>query len=449
MKIIIVGAGKIGLTVAASLSDEGHSITVIDRSREAVDRAVASCDVMGLVGNGAICDTQLEAGADGAELLIATTSSDELNILCCLVARRIGVGYTIARVRNPEYSAQSSMFTDDLGVSMTVNPEYDAATEISQILRFPAANHVDMFARGRVELAELKIPDDSELVGKRLSEIHGNNVLICAVRRGDEVFIPDGSFKLEAEDVIHVSGKRGDISEFTKLIGRYQNRIRVVMIVGGGKICFYLARQLAEWGIRTKIIEKDPARCNELSAVLDSKYTEVVLGDGTVQAVLNEQGVSNRDAFVALTGIDEENIIISMYARASGSGKVITKINRLQSELLSTFGLDSVISPKTIAATRIIAFARAIQSSGDGALTLYRLMDGKVEALEFKADEHNKCIFKCFKDMRLKSDLLVAAIIRKNKVIYPCGSDVIQPSDQVVVVTSHHDIYTLDDILKD
>lgn len=449
MKIIIVGAGKIGLTVASALSDEGHNITIIDNDRSAIDRAVAMCDVMGLEGNGAIYGTQLEAGADSAELLVATTPSDELNILCCLVARRIGVKNTIARVRNPEYSAQSSMFTDDFGVSMTVNPEYDAATEISQILRFPAANRVDLFARGRVELAGFKLPDDSELVGKKLSEIRGSNVLICAVRRDDEVFIPDGSFQLEADDVIHVSGKRSDIAEFIKRLGKYKNRIRDVMIVGGGRICYYLARQLTEWGMRVKIIEKDPERCTELTSALDLNRADVILGDGTAQDVLIEQGIKNQDAFVALTGIDEENIIISMYAHASGLGKVVTKINRFQSELLSTFGLDSVISPKSITATRIIAFARAIQCAGSGAVTLYRLMDGQVEALEFKADEHNKCIFKKFMDMKLKQNLLIAAIIRKNKVIYPCGSDVIQPGDQVVVVTSHHDIFTLDDILRE
>ena len=453
MNIIIVGGGKIGATVAASLASEGHSISVIDTNPKVLDSIVSSCDVIGICGNGAIYQTQLDAGAARAELLIATTSSDELNILCCLVARKIGVKNTIARVRNPEYSAQSSMITGDFGISLTVNPEYDTASEISRILRFPSVNSIDSFFGGRVELAGIKVRSESELIGLSLSEInrlYHSKVLICAVRRGDDIFIPGGSFVLEADDLIHISGRRPDIALFMKRLGEYKHRIRSVMLVGGGRISFYLARQLDQCGMSVKLIERDPDRCEELVASLNSDDVTVILGDGTLQDSLAEQGLSSQDAFVALTGIDEENIIISMYAQTFGVGKVITKVNRFPSELLSTFGLDSVISPKAITATRIIAFVRSLQSSGKGGgvRTLHRILDGSVEALEFDAVASDKCVSTPFKNLSLIPDLLVSSIMRKNKIIYPRGDDSIEPGDRVIVVTRQTNLTQLDDILR-
>lgn len=452
LNIIIVGAGKIGGTVASSLTNEGHNVAVIDTDQKVVDTISVSHDVIGICGNGAMYQTQLEAGAQKAELLIATTATDELNILCCLVARKIGIKNTIARVRNPEYSEQSSMIIDDFGISLTVNPEFDTAKEISRILRFPSVNSVDSFFGGRVELAGIRVRADSELIGLSLSDIgrkYHSGVLVCAVKRDDEAYIPDGSFVIKADDQLYISGKRNDLSAFMKCLGEYKSRLRTAMLIGGGRIAFYLARQLADASMTVKLIEKDEDRCNELVNTLEREKITVILNDGTVQEVLAEQGLSSQDAFVSLTGIDEENIIMSMYAQNVGVDKVITKINRFPSELLGTFGLDSVISPKMLTATRIIAYVRALQGSGKGAVrTLYRLVDGKVEALEFEATEEDKCINISFKELSLKKNLLIAAIQRKNKIIHPRGDDKIEVGDKVIVVTSQSSLTHLDDILR-
>lgn len=452
VNIIIVGAGKIGGTVASSLAGEGHNVAVIDTDQKVVDTISVSHDVIGICGNGAMYQTQLDAGADKAELLIATTATDELNILCCLVARKIGIKNTIARVRNPEYSEQSSMITDDFGISLTVNPEFDTAREISRILRFPSVNSVDSFFNGRVELAGIRVRAESELIGLSLSDIsrkYHSKVLVCAVKRNDEAYIPSGSFVIEADDQLYISGKRNDLSAFMKRLGEYKSRIRTVMLVGGGRIAFYLSRQLADSSMTVKLIEKDEERCNELVNTLDREEVTVVLNDGTVQEVLAEQGLPSQDAFVSLTGIDEENIIMSMYAQNIGVDKVITKINRFPSELLGTFGLDSVISPKMLTTTRIIAFVRALQGSGKGAVrTLYRLVDGKAEALEFEATAEDKCINTTFKELSLRPNLLIAAILRKNKIIHPRGDDRIEVGDRVIVVTSQSNLTHLDGILR-
>lgn len=452
MNIILVGGGKIGATVTGSLAAEGHNISVIDVNPRTVNDMVARYDVMGFCGNGAIYETQLEAGAAKADLLIATTASDELNILCCLVAKNIGVKYTIARVRNPEYSAQSSMFTNDFGVSLTVNPEYDTAMEISRILRFPSVNQVDSFFNGRVELVGIKIRPDSELTGLSLSDIsrkYHSKVLICAVQRGGEVYIPDGSFVLQSDDLIHISGRRNDLSAFMKCLGEYKHRIRSVMLIGGGRIAYYLARQLDHCGMSVKLLESNMERCEELSSKLSDTDVVVVHGDGTSQEQLAAQGVSSQDAFVALTGIDEENIVMSMYAYVSKVGKVVTKVNRFPSEMLSTFGLDSVISPRSITATRIIAFVRAMHNSGKSSIrALYRPLNGQIEALEFEASEGGRCLSTPFKSLSLLPDLLVAAIMRKNKIIYPRGDDTIEPGDRVIVVTRQSNLTVLDDILR-
>lgn len=452
MNIILVGGGKIGATVTGSLAAEGHDLSVIDVNSQTVNDLAARYDVMGICGNGAIYETQLEAGAAKADLLIATTASDELNILCCLVARKIGVKHTIARVRNPEYSAQSSMFTNDFGVSLTVNPEYDTALEISRILRFPSVNQVDSFFNGRVELVGIKIRPDSPLIGLSLSDIskrYHSRVLICAVQRGGEVHIPDGSFVLKSDDQIHISGKRNDLSAFMKCLGEYKHRIRSVMLIGGGRIAYYLARQLDNCGMAVKLLESNLSRCEELAARLSDTDVVVVQGDGTSQEQLAAQGLSSQDAFVALTGMDEENIVMSMYAQVNSVGKVVTKVNRFPSELLTTFGLESVISPRSITATRIIAYVRAMHSTGKGSIrALYRPLEGQIEALEFEAGESGRYLSTPFKSLSLRSDLLVAAIMRKNKILYPRGDDTIEPGDRVIVVTRQSSLSTLDDILR-
>lgn len=452
MNIIIVGGGKVGSSVTDLLVREGHSITVIDTSQRVIDDMVTSYDVMGICGNGALYNTQVEAGAEGAELLIATTSMDELNILCCLVARKIGVGHTVARVRNPEYSAQSTMITNDFGISMTVNPEYDTAVEISRNLRFASVDTVDSFFRGRVELVGIKVRDDSELIGMSLMEINRKyriNVLICAVARGDETFIPRGSFVLQAGDHIRICGRRNDLSAFMKRLGEYKERVRHVMIAGGGRMGYYLARELDEEGMTVKIIDKSEARCNELVAALPGKNITVINGDVSTQKSLTEQGISSQDAFVSLTGIDEVNIISSMFAKASGVDKIITKVNRLPGDLLARFGVENCISPRETTATRIMTYVRSLsKSDSSGINTLSRLLGGSVEAIEFTAHENDKCVGVPLKKLPLLSDLLIAALMRKNKILYPSGDDRIEEGDRVLVVTREGKLSHLDDILR-
>ena len=452
MNIIIVGGGKVGSSVAESLAKEGHSITVIDTSQRVIDDVVTNYDVMGICGNGALYNTQIEAGAQSAELLIATTSMDELNILSCLVAKKIGVKHTIARVRNPEYSAQSNIITGDFGISMTVNPEYDTAAEISRRLRFPSVDAVDSFFSGRVELVGIKVREDSELIGMSLMEInrkYRSNVLICVVRRGDETYIPGGSFVLSANDHIRICGRRNDLSAFMKRLGEYKERIRLVMVAGGGRIGYYLARELSEEGMTVKLIEKSEQRCNELVSALSGKGITVINADVATQESLSEQGLGQQDAFISLTGIDEVNIISSMFAKARGVQKIITKVNRLPGDLLLSLGVDNCISPKDLTATRIIAYVRSFDSFGpSGMNTLTRLLGGEVEALEFSAREKDRCLGTKLRDLPLHKDLLVAAIMRKNKIIYPSGDDTIEAGDRVIVVTLHGRLAHLDDILR-
>ena len=450
MEIILVGVGKIGSAVTASLAAEGHNVCVIDIDPKKVNEVAERYDVMGICGNGAIYGTQLEAGAQKADLLIAATASDELNILCCLVAKKIGVMHTIARVRDPEYAAQLDMITD-FGVSLTVNPDYDAAGEISRVLRFPSVNHVDSFFNGRVELVGVRVKKESEMVGLSLQDIsrkYRSKVLLCAVQRGDEVFIPRGSFVLREDDLIHISGQRNDLSSFIKELGQYKQRIRTVLLAGGGRIGYYLSRLLDDSGMAVKLMEKVPAKCESLAASLSDTGITVVCGDGSSQEELSVQGIAVQDAFVALTDNDEQNIVMSMYAQASGAKKVVAKVNRFPSELLNTFGLDSVISSRSVTTDKIVAFVRSLQSAGRGGIrSLSRPLGGKIEAIEFGAAEGDRCLSVPFKELTLLPDLLVAAILRKNKVIHPRGDDTIEAGDRVIVVTKQTTLTRLDDIL--
>ena len=439
MKIIIVGDGKVGITLTEFLSQEGHDITVIDRNPKVIDNVVNAYDVMAISGNGANYDILVEAGAERADLLIAATSSDELNILSCLMAKKIGTKHTIARVRNPEYAQQLQFIREELGLSMVVNPEFEAARDISRILRFPSAIALDCFSKGRVELAEIKLPERGYLAGHRLSELYTickEKILICAVQRGEEVFIPDGNFVLRAGDKIHITGSHSALAAFFKAIGMFKEKSKHVIVVGGGKIAYYLARHLAESHVDVKIIEQDEERCTHLSEVLPR--ATVICGDGTDQMTLIEEGIADCDACVALTGIDEENIIVSLYAQSLGVDKVISKIDRLSFvDMVESFGLDSFISPKAITANRIVRYVRAMQDSGDSSIkTLYKIVNNQVEALEFSIREETFYTNVPFKDLRTKDGMLFAAIIRKGRVIIPGGSDHLEAGDSVIIVTN-------------
>lgn len=452
MNIVIVGDGKVGATLVEHLSAEGHDVVVIDRDQKKVEQMVNSFDVMGICGNGANCEVQLEAGVDSCDLFIAATSSDELNILSCLMAKKAGAKHTTARVRNPDYLNQLPFFKDALGLSMVVNPEYDAANEIAKVLRFPNATNIETFYRGLVDLVELKIDQGNPLCNMQLTDIFNKfdvKILVCAVQRKNQVIIPRGDFILQAGDKIHVTAPRGVLVSFLKKLKIYKHRTKDIMIIGGGKMGYYLARQLCETGgYNVKIIENNIDRCEKLCELIPD--ANVIHGDGTDRATLLEQGLERQDAFVALTTIDEENIISAMYASSLGISKTVAKVNRVSYEVLESIGMDSAFSSKAIAANRIVAFVRALENSGEesSVQTLYKLVGGQVEALEFKIAADFSEIEIPLRDLQLKRDTLIACIIRNHKVIYPGGNDCIELGDRVVIVTKSNHISSINEIFE-
>lgn len=448
MYIVIAGDGKVGSTLAEELSKEGHDIVVIDSNPKVVEESVDLYDIRGVCGNGASYQVQKEAGVDQADLLIAATSSDELNILCCLVAKKLGVQHTIARVRNPDYSQQLVFFREELGLSMVVNPELEAAGEIARILRFPSAIKIDFFAKGKVELAEVNIGNGSPLDGMPLYDLQNRyriKVLICAVQRGQEVFIPDGRFVLKDGDKIHITASHTQLAAFLKEIGIFKERIRNVLIVGGGKIAFYLAYRLLDANMHVTIIEQDEKRCIELSEALPK--ATVIQGDGTDPSLLEEVGISRTDACVSLTGIDEENILISMYAGQKQVDKVVTKINRMSFlQMLEKVGIESVVSPKKLTTDQIVRYVRAMQNSkGSSMTTLYRLVNNQVEAMEFSVMD-SRFTGIPLRELRMKKNILIACIIRGGKMLFPAGDDTIAMGDTVIVVTADHVLGNFEDI---
>lgn len=451
MRIVIVGDGKVGFTLAERLSAEGHDIVVIDNNQRNLAMLDTTLDVITVYGNGASSAVQREAGVQDSDLLIAVTSMDELNMICCLVARKLGAEHTVARVRNPDYAAQLVLLKDELGLSMAINPEHAAAREISRLLRHPSAIKIEPFARGRAELVEYCIPEDSALCDialHRLAGTLGTHVLVCAVRRGDEVFIPSGDFVLRRGDHIHITTPPAELTAFFKKLGIYNQRIRDAMLIGGGRITHYLAVMLLELGIQVKIIEKDEERANELSELLPKAL--IIQGDGSDPDLLAEEGLEVADAFVALTGMDEENIISSLYAHTRMKGKVITKVDRLPFiGVLGDLGLDSIISPKALTANSIVSFVRGMQNSlGSSVETMHRMMDGRIEGLEFRIRESADYLGVPLKDLPLKPDLLIGCIVRKGKTIIPAGRDAIENGDSVVVITTSRMLKDFNDIFR-
>lgn len=449
MKIVIVGNGKLGFSLAEQLSDEGHDVVIIDHNENVIRITRNSLDVSCISGNGNNQDIQVQAGVPTADLVIAVTSTDEQNILCCLLAKKLGAKHTIARVREPDYAKSVMTLREELNLSLAINPEREAATDISRILRFPSAMKVDFFAKGRLEMVELKLPEDSPIIGHPLSKLNGlfkMKILICAVQRGDEVIIPNGDFVPQVGDRISLTAAPNDISQLFRTLGLTSTKTRTAMIVGGGKIAYYLIRELLEAGIRVKVLDRDEKRC-ELLAERYPKAT-VLCGDGTDRETLKEEGAEDVDALVALTGLDEENVVISMYAGACNVPKVITKVNHISfGEVLSKAGIECVITPHTIAADRIVRYVRAMQSSSGGSmLALSKIVGGKVEAIEFKVNEDFKGKEQPLKNLKLRKNLLIVSIVRDGKILYPTGDDVIRTNDRVIVVTTDKGMDELNDI---
>lgn len=452
MNVIIVGCGKVGSTLADRLVSEGHDVSVIDTDPEAVKKVTNRLDVLGVVGSGSIHQVQVDAGVKDADLFIAVTPGDELNLLCCLMAKRSASCSTIARVRNPDYLSERGFIKERLGLSNIINPEYEAAMEISRLFCIPSAIEVDAFAGGKVELLKTALPESSPIVGKSIMNALGKisgKVLICAVERGGEVVIPTGSFVLKAGDEISFITSRAERETVFRKTGLEGERIKRVVIVGGGKISYYLVRMLVEEGFKVKIIEKNKERCEELSELLPSSVT-IINGDGTDQQLLYEEGIDKADGFASLTDVDEENIMLSMFMTSHSKAKVVTKINRQNfSEIIDKLDIGSVIYPKFITAETIVSYARALKNSqGSNVQTLYNIVDGKVEALEFSVKSGSPVTGVHLSDLELKENLLICCISRDGKTIIPNGLTTIEPGDTVVVVTTEKGLNDLSDILK-
>ncbi|MCC8042273.1 MAG: Trk system potassium transporter TrkA [Oscillospiraceae bacterium] len=450
MEIIVVGCGKVGRTIAEQLNDDDNNVTVIDTDPDMVRDISESCDIMGITGNGATHSVQQQAGIERADLLIAVTGSDELNLLCCLIARKAGNCQTIARVRSPEYNGEASFFREELGLAMVINPEFAAAAEIARILRFPSAITIDSFAKGKIDLMKFHIPDDSPLLKYSVKEISTElhcDVLICTIERDGEAIIANGDTTFMKKDVISVVASPKNAYKFFSEIRYKTHRVKNTMIVGAGDIAYYLSQILLKSGIDVKIIEKDPARCTEFCGMVPG--ATVICADASEQSTLLEEGLENTDSFVALTNLDEENILLTLFAKSKSDCKLITKINRIDfDDVIHKLDLDAIIYPKHITAEYIVRYVRAMKNTiGSNVETLYSVIKGSVEASEFIVKEKSEITDTPLFELKLKKNLLIAGIIRGGKVIIPRGHDTIQVGDSVVIVTMQKGLHDVCDIL--
>ena len=452
MNIVIVGAGKVGNILASHLLAEGHEITIVDSNERVLTHVGNTMDIIGFCGNGASYATLKEVGVDKADLLIAATASDEVNMLCCLAAHKLGARHTIARVRDPEYAEQCAVLREELGLSMAINPELAAAREIARILHFPAATRVELFAGGRVELVACRVKAESPLVGIALRDLPkktGIKVLICVAERNGDILIPSGGFVPQEDDVLYFTGAANEMIHAFKKINLSTTRARTVMIVGGGRITYYLASALEKEGVDVKIVERDPARAEELSALLPKSV--ILVGDVTNHELLLEEGMEQVDAFVALTGLDEGNILAAIYASHHNARKVIAKVNNEDLiPLMRDTPLETIVSPKRITVNQILRYVRALDAGDDdtNVQSLYKIIGSRVEVLEFRADSDGEYLYRTLNDLPIKQGVLIACIIRTGRVLIPDGATEIRPQDGVLVVTSGQPIHALSDILE-
>lgn len=452
MNIIIVGCGKVGYSLVELLSNEDHSLVVIDEKANKVQSITDSMDAMGIVGNGVNHQILLEAGIATADLLIAVTGSDETNLLCCVIAKKTSHCQTIARIRNPIYNAEMEFFKKAFGLAMVINPELTAANEIARIFQFPSAIRVDSFAKGHVELLHFKLTKESPLVGLQLSKLHKvfqTNMLVCTVTHGESVIIPKGDYEFQAEDIVSIVATRRNAIEFFKKIGIMKTRVDNAILAGGGKVSYYLAKSLIQSGIRVTIIEISHDRCEELSTLLPE--ATVICGDATDQELLAQEGLEHAQGFAALTGIDEENILLSLHANEVSKAKTVTKINRITfHSVINKLNLGSIIYPRLITSEYILKYVRSKNNSKNSNVeTLYKLADGNVEALEFLIKADCKITGVPLHDLKFRKNALIGCIFRQGKVIIPSGQDIIQAGDSVLVVLSGYRISDIKDILED
>ncbi len=453
MNIVIIGDGKVGSTLSNQLQNHGHDVTVVDSNRNALKNTVDTQDILCVEGNGATYDVQMEAGVGDSDVTIACTSTDELNMLACMMAKKLGAKKTIARVRNPEYYKQIGYLRQEMGLSMVINPELATASEISRILLFPKATKVELFAKGRVELIEFYVNEKCPLCDMRISDIYRNykaKVLVCAVQRGQDVHIPGGDFIIRHGDKLNFTCTHDEAEKFFKAINVDNNKAKSVIIIGGGKIGYYLAELLTKLRMDVKIIEKDYDRCLELSELLPK--VSVINGEGTDRALLKSEGFETADAIAALTGYDEDNIIISLYAETKGAKKTIAKINSSSyAHMANTLGIQSVVSPRYLAVNHIDSYIRAMHNSeySDNIETVYRLVDEKLEAVEFIVRKESAFLNRPLKELNINKNYLIACIVRQRKIIIPNGDTEIKMGDSVIIVTTNSGCSSLKAVFND
>lgn len=452
MKIIVVGCGKIGSTIIESLVNEGHDVTAVDKITRVVSDVVDMYDCMGICGSGTDYDVLAEAGTADCDLFVSVTGEDEFNMLSCFLAKRMGAGHTIARIRNPEYNDKNLGFMkQELGLSLAINPELLAAQETYNLLKIPSAIKMETFSRRNFVMVEIKVRENSPLNNMNLIDMrkeYNAKFLVGAVTRGEEIFIPDGNFTLKTGDRLAITSSPYEIVKLLKLLGLMQKKAKNVIILGASKTAYYLAKMLLNSGNTVKIIDQDTQKCAELAEALHGAV--MIQGDATKQEVLIEEGIKKVDAFAALTGIDEENILLSLFASTQNVPKVVSKINRDDfSALAEKIGIESIVSPRRLIADVLVRYARGLQNSmGSKMETLYQMMDGKAEALEFRIDEDCPLINIPLKDMKLKRNILIAGIIRGRKGYIPTGDDCINAGDLVIVLAAGHRINDVTDIIK-
>lgn len=452
MKIIVVGCGNVGITLAEQLSKENHDITVVDTRESIVENVTNLCDVLGVVGNGTSLSVLQEAGINETDLLIAVTGSDEMNLLCCLIARKAGGCHTIARVSNPIYNSEEIAFIkEELGLSMVINPQLATAREMGRQLKFPSAIKVDSFAKSRADLVNYRLESGNPLCNTKLKDLTGkyaDEVLIPIVERGDEVIIPDGNFELLEKDIITIVGSEKSTAEFFKWMGVPVTKAKEVMIIGAGRTAIYLAKQLLAMGIKVKIVENDEKKCDDVAEMLPKVM--LIRGDATDKDLLLEEGLENTGAFIANTTFDEENVMLSLYAKSCSKAKLITKIHHISyDDIIESLDLGSVIYTKYITAEAIIKYVRAMKNSmGSEIETLYRLSDNRVEALELLIREGSPVVGIPLRELPLKSDVLIGCISRKGKAMIPNGRSVIEVGDTIILLTTRTGFYDITDALK-
>lgn len=453
MRILIAGAGKVGQTLATELLREKHDITVIDQDEEVIRKITDTLDVMCVLGNSANASTLMEAEVERADILIAATATDEINMLCCLIGKHLGAEFTIARIRDPEYNESLFMLQHDMGIDMTINPERATAQEISRMLRYPFANNIEPFAKGRVELVEFLAHEGDVICGKPLKTLTGHHssmpkVLFCAVEREGEVLIPGGEFIIAPGDRVHVAADLVTITQFFRYIGRSAKPIKDVMVLGGGRISYYLAKMVEKMNIRVSMFEINPEKAKLLSDQLP--HADVIEGDGTDQDLLEQENLAGMDAFIALSDRDEENLMTGLYARTHGVPKVVVKTNRYAyKDVISNLGLENLVSPRISTCNALLRYVRArVNAHGTQVEKLYRLVDGKAEALEFIAKKGDPYIGIPLKHLSVRKGALVAIILHKAKVIVPFGDDVIEAGDHVVIISTASGISDLNEVIK-